>query len=299
MSQVQIGGKPIGAGRTYVIAEIGINHNSDEKILEQLIITSRDAGVSAVKFQARTPEICVPKDQWEVRKRTPWGTEESYLEYRKGMEFTDVGWGEIDVLCRREEIDWFTSVWDEPAFRRIINHFPNIVAIKIPSACITDHHLLSEVSAWQSGQKVPTPVIISTGASTTEQIASAVSTYPWRNLIIMHCVSMYPCPTDKLVLREIHSLIATYGERGVEIGYSGHETGLATTYAAIGMGATVIERHVTLDRTMFGSDQAASIEPEGLRRLVRDIGNIDSALQYRAEIFPGEIKSMEKLRRIK
>ena len=126
-----------------------------------------------------------------------------------------------------------------------------------------------------------------------------MSTYPWRNLIIMHCVSMYPCPTDKLVLREIHSLIATYGERGVEIGYSGHETGLATTYAAIGMGATVIERHVTLDRTMFGSDQAASIEPEGLRRLVRDIGNIDSALQYRAEIFPGEIKSMEKLRRIK
>lgn len=252
--------------RTYIIAEIGINHNGSIDIAKKLIDAASLAGCNAVKFQKRTPELCVPLEQRNVRRETPWGLM-SYMEYRERVEFGQKEYAEIDQYCRDKGIDWFVSAWDIPSVDFIEQFDP--VCYKVASACITDHALLRHTAA--TGRTV----ILSTGMSTMEQIREAVSFFERDKLILAHSTSAYPCKPEELNLRMIPTL---QNEFGVPVGYSGHEVGLQTTYAAVVLGACLIERHITLDRAMWGSDQAASIEPQGFMRLVRDIRIIEQAL---------------------
>ncbi|MCB0682411.1 MAG: N-acetylneuraminate synthase family protein, partial [Saprospiraceae bacterium] len=261
-------GRKIGPGQpAYIIAEIGINHNGSMEIVKKLIKEAADAGCDAVKFQKRTPEICVPKDQWEIERDTPWGRI-TYIEYRHKMEFTFDEFSEIDAYCKELGIDWFASCWDEPSVDFLEAFQPPLY--KVASASLTDHGLLRKKRA--TGR----PVMISTGMSTLEEIQQAVEVLGVENLLIAHATSSYPCPLEELNLQMIQTLQQMYPD--VPIGYSGHEVGLATTVAAVTLGASFVERHFTLDRAMWGSDQAASVEPVGMRRLVRDIRSVETAL---------------------
>lgn len=251
---------------TYIIAEIGINHNGSLEIAKKLIDAAALAGCDAVKFQKRTPELCVPPEQRSVMRETPWGLM-SYMEYRERVEFGFEEYVEIDRYCGEKRIDWFVSAWDIPSVDFMEQYDP--VCYKIASACITDHALLHRMA--ETGRSV----ILSTGMSTMEQIREAVSFFDREKLIITHSTSAYPCKPEELNLNMIPVLRKEFG---VPVGYSGHEVGLQTTYAAVVLGACLIERHITLDRAMWGSDQAASIEPQGFMRLVRDIRIIEQAL---------------------
>ena len=208
------------------------------------------AGCNAVKFQKRTPELCVPKDQWDIRRDTPWG-EMTYIDYRHKVEFDQKDYQAISDYCAQKEIHWFASCWDEEAVS-FMEQF-NPPTYKIASASLTDTPLLQALLATQK------PLILSTGMSTQDEIDQAVKTLSANPLAIAHSTSSYPCPAEELNLKMIHTL----GERfpTAPIGYSGHEVGLQTTIAAVAMGATFVERHITLDRTMWGSDQSASVEP--------------------------------------
>jgi N-acetylneuraminate synthase len=289
MRTLQIGNSSIGDGNpSYIAAEIGINHNGDIEIAKRLIDAAVLAGCDAVKFQKRTPELCVPPEQANLMRETPWGTM-TYLEYRHRVEFGQDAYEEIDRYCKTRNITWFSSVWDEPSVDFIEQFQP--VCYKIPSASLTDHSLLRYV------RKTGRPVILSTGMSTMEQIDEAISVLGGdTNLVLVHCTSTYPCLPQELNLR----MISTLRERfQCPIGYSGHEVGLQTTYAAIVLGASFIERHITLDRAMWGTDQSASVEPMGLIRLVRDIRVIEQAMgDGIKQVYESEIKVMRKLRRV-
>lgn len=264
---VKIGERLVGEGYpVFVVAEIGINHNGDLAIAKKLIDAAKEAGCDAVKFQKRTPDICVPPEQRDLPKETPWGIM-TYLEYRHKLEFGKEEYLEIAQYCKQREILWFASVWDMPSVDFMENFNP--VCYKIPSAMLTNHNLLRYVRA--TGR----PVILSTGMSTMEEIRKAVEVLGTDDLIITHCTSTYPCPPKELNLRVIQTLREEFD---CPIGYSGHEVGLQTTYAAVVLGACYVERHITLDRSMWGSDQAASVEPWGFKRLVRDIRVIEEAL---------------------
>ena len=283
-------GRAIGEGHpVYIIAEIGINHNGSMKIAKKLIEKAAEAGCDAVKFQKRTPEICVPKEQWHIERDTPWGRM-TYMDYRHKVEFDAESYGEIDAHARKFGIDWFASCWDEPSVDFIEQFDP--VLYKVASASLTDHSLL--LKKRSTGK----PVMISTGMSTIEEIKAGVETIGSQDLLIAHSTSTYPCPPEELNLKMIHSLQEMYPN--VPIGYSGHETGLATTLAAISMGASFIERHFTLDRAMWGSDQAASVEPGGMRRLVKDIRDIEKAMGDGIKrVYESEMGARKKLRRVK
>jgi len=286
-SVVKIGGKLVGEGQpVYVIAEIGLNHNGDLEIAKRLVDTAVLAGCDAVKFQKRTPEICVPPEQRNIMRETPWG-DMTYMEYRHKVEFGAEEYREIDRYCTEKKISWFTSCWDIPSVNLIESFAP--VCYKIASATVTDHALLRRI------QETDRPVILSTGMSTMEEIQSAVDILNKSPLLIAHCTSTYPCKAEEQNLR----LIQTLKERfRVPVGYSGHEVGLQTTYAAVTLGASFIERHITLDRAMWGSDHAASIEPWGFMRLVRDIRVIEKALGDGVKkVFDSEIPIRKKLRR--
>lgn len=285
---IQIGDRLVGRGQpTFIIAEIGINHNGSLEVAKQLIDAAVDVGCDAVKFQKRTPDLVVPVDQRQVVRETPWGFM-TYLEYRHRIEFSDDDYAEIDQYCKEKGIIWFASCWDEVA-ADFIEHF-NPSCYKIASASLTDDNLLAHTAAKCR------PIILSTGMSTMMQIQHAVALLDPNNLLIAHTTSCYPCKNEELNLRMIQTLENSFAN---PIGYSGHELGLQTTYAAVVLGASFIERHITLDRAMWGSDQAASIEPHGFRRLVRDIRVIESALgNGTKEVFPSEILAMKKLRRI-
>lgn len=287
--EIAIGDRLVGEGHeVYVIAEIGINHNGSMENAKRLIDGAVFAGADAVKFQKRTPELCVPKDQWDVERQTPWGRM-TYLEYRHQVEFDADEYDEIDRYCRERGIDWFASCWDTEAVDFIEQFDPPVY--KAASASLTDHELLR---AMQGTGK---PLMISTGMSTLDQIGAAVDSLDRAGLLMAHSTSAYPCDVSELNLRMILSLKAMYPD--VPIGYSGHETGLATTYGAVALGATFVERHVTLDRAMWGSDQAASVEVMGLHRLVRDIRSVSAALgDGRKRVYPSEIAPMKKLRRV-
>lgn len=282
-------GRKIGIGQpVYVIAEIGINHNGSLEIAKKLIEEAATAGCDAVKFQKRTPEICVPKHQWEVERDTPWGRM-TYMEYRHRVEFDFDQYAEINDYCKTLGISWLASCWDEPSVD-FIEAF-NPVFYKVASASLTDHGLLKKKRA--TGK----PVMISTGMSTMSEIEQGIKAVGLDNLLIAHSTSAYPCPLEQLNLRMINTLQDKFPH--TPIGYSGHETGLATTLAAITLGATFIERHFTLDRAMWGSDQAASVEPQGMRKLVKDIRNIEKALGSGVkEVYESELKPRKKLRRI-
>lgn len=267
MSTIQIGNKVVGDGRPcYVIAEIGINHNGDLDLAKRLISVASAAGCDAVKFQKRTPNVCVPRAQRGIMRETPWGYI-SYIEYRDHVELGADDYREIDDHCRKHEIPWFASCWDEPSVA-FIEQF-EVPCYKIASACLTDEALLRRTRA--TGK----PVVLSTGMSSLEQIDTAVEILGRQDLILLHAVSTYPARYDELNLRVIRTLRERYD---VPVGYSGHETGLASTVAAVALGACVVERHITLDRSMWGSDQAASLEPSGLTRLLRDIRLVETSL---------------------
>lgn len=286
-STVEIGGRRVGDGHpVYVIAEIGINHNGELELAKRLIDSAKLSGCDAVKFQKRTPELSVPMEQRGIMRETPWGVM-SYLEYRHAVEFSEAQYRDIDRYCREREIAWFASAWDEPSIEFLEQFAPP--CYKIPSACITDVPLLQRYA------KTGRPLILSTGMSTMEQIRMAVRAIAGAPLVVTHCTSTYPCQPDELNLRMIETLRREFG---CPVGYSGHEVGLQTTLAAIVLGACVIERHITLDRAMWGSDQAASVEPAGLMRLVRDIRTIERALGDGIKrVYASEEPSMRRLRR--
>jgi N-acetylneuraminate synthase len=287
---VTIGNKPVGDGfSTYVIAEIGINHNGSLALAKKLIDAAVLSGCDAVKFQKRTPEICTPKDQWNVERDTPWGERMTYIEYRRRIEFGQKEYDEIARYCAEKGIAWMTSCWDEEAVAFIERYDP--IGYKIPSASVTDHPLLDAVRATKR------TVIISTGMSTLDEIDLAVARLETDKLLIAHSTSTYPCPLEELNLEMIPVLKKRYS--GCPIGYSGHEVGLAPTWAAVALGATFVERHITLDRSMKGSDHAASVEIGGLIKLVANIRDIEKAVGDGIKrVYESELASMKRLRRV-
>jgi N-acetylneuraminate synthase len=285
---IAIGTNIIGDGQpVYVIAEIGLNHNGSVDIAKQLIDVAVEAGAQAVKFQKRTPEISTPEHMKSTPRETPWGTM-TYLEYRYRVEFEQEQYSEIDRYCKSVGVDWFASPWDEPSVDFLESM--NVVAYKIASASVTDLGMLSKIK--DTGK----PVILSTGMSTIEQIDKAVETLGKVNLSLMHATSTYPLPPEEANIRMITTLKERYG---VPVGYSGHETGLQISIAAVALGAVSVERHITLDRAMWGSDHGASLEPKGFVSLVRDIRILEQAMGDGVKrIYPGELAPLSKLRRI-
>ncbi|NJQ00635.1 N-acetylneuraminate synthase family protein [Streptomyces zingiberis] len=284
-----LGDRLVGPGHpVYVTGEIGINHNGDLENAFALIDAAAEAGCDAVKFQKRTPEVCTPRDQWEIERDTPWGRM-TYIDYRHRVEFDETGYRAIDEHCKKRGIDWFASPWDEESVA-FLEKF-DVPCYKVASASLTDDGLLRAMRA--TGRAV----ILSTGMSTPRQIRHAVEVLGSDNIVLCHATSTYPAKAGELNLRVIKTLQAEYPN--VPIGYSGHETGLQTTLAAVALGACFVERHITLDRAMWGSDQAASVEPQGLQRLVRDIRVVEESLGDGVKkVYPSELGPMKKLRRV-
>jgi N-acetylneuraminate synthase len=288
MSQVvDIGGRAVGADEpTWVIAEIGINHNGDVELAKRLVDVAAAAGCDAVKLQKRTPELCVPSEQRAQTRDTPWGVM-TYLEYRERIELGEAEYREFDRHCLERGIAWFTSCWDEPSVDFMERFDP--VCYKVASASVTDGALLDRLAA--TGR----PLILSTGMSTMDEVRTAVARLDGDRLLLAHTTSTYPCQPEELNLRMLASLREEFD---CPIGYSGHEVGLQTTVAAVALGASFVERHVTLDRAMWGSDQAASIEPGGVTRLVRDIRVIEAAMGDGVKrVYDSELPSRARLRR--
>lgn len=292
LARIKVGERYIGDGEpVYFIGEIGINHNGSLENAKKLIEGATFAGCDAVKFQKRTPELCVPRDQWNVERDTPWGRM-TYIEYRHRVELNAAQYAEIDRFCREraEPIAWLASCWDEPSVDFIERFDP--LMYKAASASLTDHGLLRRIKA--TGK----PLIISTGMSTMDEIKAAVDALGTDNLLIAHSTSAYPCDVAELNLRMIVTLKELFPE--VPIGYSGHEVGLGPSWGAVALGATFVERHITLDRAMWGSDQAASVEIMGLHRLVRTARDIEQSLGDGVKrVYLSEMGALNKLRRVK
>lgn len=287
--EIKFGNRMMGDGYpTYIIAEVGINHNGDIEIAKKIIDAAVHAGADAVKFQKRTPDVSTPVEQQKQMRETPWGYI-TYLDYRYKVEFNEEQYREIDRHCKEKKIDWMVSVWDEAAVD-FMEKF-DTPAYKVPSASLTDHNLLKYV------RKTNRPVIISTGMSTMQQIHKGVDVVGEDNLVIMHCTSTYPCEPEELNLKMIETLRNEFPNN--PIGYSGHEVGLVPSAIAIALGATSIERHITLDRAMWGSDQAASVEPGGFEKLVKYIRVTEASLGDGVKkVYESEKGSMKKLRRV-
>ena len=284
---VSIGGRLIGAGQPcYVIAEIGINHNGDIDLAKRLISVAVAAGCDAVKFQKRTIDVVYSAEELTKPRESPFGATNGDLKH--GLELDDSDYQEIDAYCRASKITWFASCWDEKSVDFIDRFHPP--CYKIASASLTDDHLLRHTRA--TGR----PVILSTGMSTVEQIDHAVDVLGKDNLILLHASSTYPAYYEELNLRAIPVIHARYG---VPVGYSGHETGIPSTVAAVVLGASCVERHITMDRSMWGSDHAASLEPNGISRVVRDIRLIEKSMGDGVKrVYDREQPIIKKLRRV-
>lgn len=284
---ISVGNRLVGPGcPVFIIAEIGINHNGDIEVAKKLIDAAVYAGCDAVKFQKRTPELCVPHNQRNIMRETPWGTM-PYIKYRSRVEFGQTEYEEIDRYCRIKGIYWFASCWDKPSVDFVRSFSP--ICYKIASASLNDDALLKHINALKI------PVILSTGMSTMPEIRHAVSLLDMERLLLAHNTSSYPCKAEEINLRMMHTLAQQFD---CLVGYSGHEVGLQVSLAAVAMGACFIERHITLDRAMWGTDQAASVEPQGFIRLVRDIRIIQKALgDGRKHIYETEKAMRIKLRR--
>jgi N-acetylneuraminate synthase len=268
------------------IAEIGINHNGDINIAKKLIDVAVKAGADVVKFQKRDLELAVPLDQREIMKDTPWG-KMTYMEYKKRVEFEKEQYDEIDAYCKSKNIMWTASVWDINSLKFLLNY--NVPFIKIPSACITDLELI------KASKETNLPIVMSTGMSTMEEISAAVSIfekdYP---LVLLYCKSSYPTPDNEANLRGMITLEETFGFR---VGYSGHEPNMLHTVIAFIMGAEVIERHITLDKKMWGSDQAISVEPDQLENIIDTLRRVPVVLGSKnIEVQPSEVPNKKKLR---
>ena len=272
--------------KTYIIAEIGINHNGSMEIAKKLIDVAAVAGCDAVKFQKRNPDVCVPEHQKSVMRETPWGTM-SYLDYKYRVEFGKEEYDEIDRYCRDKGIAWSASPWDLDSLNFLDQY--DIPFIKIPSAMLTNHDLLRESA--RTGKKI----ILSTGMSTMEEVNQAVEILKHKSdFALLHCNSAYPAPLEDLNLSCIKTLKEAYN---CEVGYSGHEFRLGTTVAAVYLGATILERHITLDRTMWGSDHLSSVEPQGLIKLVSGVRELELAFGDGVKrVTDGERPSRKKLR---
>lgn len=286
IAPVAIGEHLIGPGQpVYLIGEIGINHNGDVEVAKRLMDVAKEAGAQAVKFQKRNPDVAVPEDQKSKMRETPWGTM-TYLEYKFRVEFEDAEYAEIDRYAKQLGLQWFASPWDVDSVA-FLERF-EAVAYKIASASITDFDILRAVRA--TGK----PVIMSTGMSTIEQIDDAVAALGRENLILMHATSTYPLPAEEANLLAIPMLAERYR---VPVGYSGHEIGTEISAAAVALGAATVERHITLDNTMWGSDQKASMEPEEFIRLARELRTVQIALgDGRKRVMPGEESKIASLR---
>lgn len=286
--EVSIGNRKIGDGYpAYIIGEIGINHNGDIDVAKKLMEVAKRSGADAVKFQKRTPELCVPEHQRSQMRDTPWGYI-TYLDYRYKVEFDEEAYTEIDRFAKELGIDWFASSWDIPSLE-FIERF-NPPAHKLPSALLTDLELLR---AYRATGK---PLIVSTGMSTLNEIKSALEIIGEENLILCHTTSSYPCPPEELNLRMIQTLRDMTSL--CPIGYSGHEVGLVPSAVAVALGACLVERHITLDRAMWGSDQSASVEPQGLASLVKYIRVTERSLGDGVKrVYDSELSSLSKLRR--
>ncbi len=285
---VKVGNKMIGpAAPCFVIAEIGINHNGDMAIAKKLIDAAVSCGCDAVKFQKRTVDVVYTKEELARPRENPFGATNGDL--KRGLEFSEKQYKEIDAYCKEKKILWTASCWDEGSVDFMEKFAPPFY--KIASASLTDDKLLAH------HKKTGRPVILSTGMSTLEQIDHAVEVLGKENLVVLHCTSTYPSKLEELNLNVIPVLAARYG---IPIGYSGHEVGLSPSFAAAVLGACVIERHITLDRAMWGSDQAASIEPQGFERLVRDIRVWETVRGDGVKrVYDSEKPIIEKLRRVK
>ncbi len=287
MTEIKIGNRLVGDGHPcYVIAEIGINHNGDIETARKLIDVAAASGCDAVKFQKRTIEVVYPAEELARPRESPFGTTNGDLKY--GLEFGQEEYREIDRYCKERKITWFASCWDEASVDFIAQF--KVPCFKIASASLTDDNLLCHTRA--KGR----PILLSTGMSTLDQIDHAVDLLGKKDLVVLHTTSTYPAFYEELNLRVIPVLRQRYG---LPIGYSGHETGLSTTIASVAMGACVVERHITIDRSMWGSDQAASVESQGFMRLVRDIRLVETAMGDGVKrVIEREVPIMKKLRRV-
>lgn len=270
----------------FVIAEIGINHNGDMEIAKQLIDIAADAGADAVKFQKRTIDLVYTREFLESLRDSPWG--KTQRDQKQGLEFGRDQYQEIDKYCKQKGIKWFASAWDIES-QKFLQQF-ELEYNKIASAMVVDEKLLREVAS--EGRYT----FISTGMCTLRDIDRAVDVFAKANcpFELMHCVSTYPMADEDANLNRIIKLRDHYQ---CKVGYSGHEVGLSISYAAVALGATSIERHITLSRAMYGSDQSASIEPAGFRQMVGAVRKIEKALgDGSMEMNPKEIPIAKKLR---
>ena len=287
--EIKIGNRLVGDGHpAYIIAEIGINHNGDLGIAKQMIDAAVHARVDAVKFQKRTPDIATPPEQQNQMRETPWGYI-TYLDYRYKVEFHEEQYREIDRYCKEKGIAWLVSVWDQPSVD-FMEQF-DTPAYKIPSACLTDFGLIRKARA--TGK----PLILSSGMSTMEQIHQGVEIVGEEDLVLMHCTSTYPCEPEELNLKVIETLRREFPN--LPIGYSGHEVGLVPSAVAVALGACMLERHLTLDRAMWGSDQAASVEPWGFETLVKYVRVTERSIGDGVKkVYDSEMGSLKRLRRV-
>lgn len=287
ITPVSIGARKLGEGKPcYVVAEIGINHNGDLDLAKRLISVAVAAGCDAVKFQKRTIDIVFTRNELAKARESPFGQTNGDL--KRGLEFGAEEFEEIDAYCKAVKIPWFASCWDEPSVD-LINSF-DVPCFKIASASLTDDNLLRHTRA--TGK----PLILSTGMSSIEEIDHAVAVLGRDNLVLLHATSTYPAAYPELNLRTITTLRERYL---VPVGYSGHETGIPTSVASVVLGACCVERHITMDRAMWGSDQAASLEPNGITRLVRDIRLVEQSLGDGVKrVLEREYPMIQKLRRV-
>jgi N-acetylneuraminate synthase len=285
--EVLLGDRPVGDGQPcYVLAEIGINHNGDVQIAQKLIDVAAFAGCEGVKFQKRTVDVVYTSEELAKPRESPFG--ETNGDLKRALELGQAEYEQIDEYAKSKPIAWTASPWDEASVDFIDAFDPPFY--KIASASLTDDALLCHIRS--KGK----PIVLSTGMSTLEQIDHAVEVLGKQDLVLLHCCSSYPSQYTELNLRAIPALRERYG---VPIGYSGHETGIPSSVAAATLGACIVERHVTLDRSLWGSDHAASLEPNGIMRVVRDIRLVELALGDGVKsVLPSEIPIMQKLRRV-
>jgi N-acetylneuraminate synthase len=286
-NSVAIGDKLVGAGNpAYVVAEIGINHNGDIDLAKRLVSVAVAAGCNAVKFQKRTVDVVYSQEELDRPRESPFGTTNGDL--KRALEFGIDEYREIDAFCKASKMPWFASCWDEASVDFIAQF--DVPCFKIASASLTDDNLLRHTRA--TGK----PIILSTGMSTIAEVDHAVSVLGTENLVILHACSTYPAYYEELNLSVIPEFQRRYG---VPTGYSGHETGIASSVAAVVLGACMIERHITTDRAMWGTDQAASLEPNGIGRLVRDIRLVEQSMGDGVKrVYEREYPIIKKLRRV-
>jgi len=274
--------------KIYIIGEIGINHNGELGLAKQLIDMAKECGCDAVKFQKRNVEKVIPKEMWNIKKETPFGIV-NYIDYKKGLELDEINYIEIDKYCKQKDIDWFASAWDKDSLK-FINSF-NIKYNKIASPMMKDLDFVREVAKYKK------KTLISTGMCTIKEIKKVVDIFKEENceFVLMHCVSIYPCPDELLNLNAIDTLVKEFNLE--EIGYSGHAVGVLDAIVAAMKGATYIEKHITLDRSLFGSDQSASLEKQGLQYVVRDIRLLPIIMGTgdKSKLSEKELKVKEKL----